>query len=147
MGIRICGPATRHGCGQRISTLKANKDQAGLCRSGRVTVGILKCRDPPEALRAEHGSYGAMVKVLLGPARETAIHDVPAGALPASVAGCDAYVLTGSPAGVYDDLAWIPGLLRFLRQAGGRAKLVGICFGHQAMAQAFGNQVINTNRL
>ncbi len=50
-------------------------------------------------------------------------------------------MLTGSPAGVYEDLPWIPPLLRSLQEAKGRAKLVGICFGHQAMAQAFGGTV------
>ncbi len=106
-----------------------------------MTIGILQCGDPPEALRVDHGSYGAMVKQLLGPTRNTAIHDVTAGALPADVTGCEAYVLTGSPAGIYEDLPWIPGLIRFLQDAKGRAKLVGICFGHQAMAQAFGGYV------
>ncbi len=43
-----------------------------------------------------------------------------AGALPASVTACDGYVLTGSPAGKYEDLPWIPGLIRFLRNARGK---------------------------
>lgn len=109
-----------------------------------MTIGILQCGDPPEPLRAEHGSYGAMMTRLLGPARDTVIHNVTAGALPASVTAYDAYVLTGSPAGIYEDLPWIPGLIGFLQRAKGRAKLVGICFGHQAMAQAFGGQVIKS---
>jgi GMP synthase-like glutamine amidotransferase len=53
-------------------------------------------------------------------------------------------VLTGSAAGVYDDLPWIADLIRFLRQVRGRARLVGICFGHQAMAEAFGGAVIKS---
>ena len=109
-----------------------------------MTIGILQCGDVPEPLRAEHGSYGAMITRLLGPARDTVIHDVTAGALPASATACEAYLLTGSPAGIYEDLPWIPGLIGFLQQARGRAKLVGICFGHQAMAQAFGGQVIKS---
>ncbi len=109
-----------------------------------MTVGILQCGEPPEALRAEHGSYGAMMQKLLGAGRDTATYDVTAGALPATATACDAYVLTGSPAGVYEGLPWIPGLIRFLQSARGRAKLVGVCFGHQAMAQAFGGQVIKS---
>jgi GMP synthase-like glutamine amidotransferase len=109
-----------------------------------MKIGILQCGAPPEALRAEHGSYGAMMRKLLGPGRDTVVYDVRAGALPTDGAECDAYVLTGSSAGVYDDLPWIPDLLRFLQTAKGRAKLVGICFGHQAMAQAFGGQVIKS---
>ena len=109
-----------------------------------MKVGILQCGELPEALRATYGSYGAMVQTLLGAGRNTAIYDVTAGALPASATVCNAYVLTGSPAGVYEDLPWIAGLTRFLQHARGQARLVGICFGHQAMAQAFGGQVIKS---
>ena len=109
-----------------------------------MRIGILECGVPPPALLPQHGSYGAMMQRLLGPGRDTAIYDVQAGALPDGARACDAYVLTGSSAGVYDDLAWIPGLIGFLRQARGQAKLVGICFGHQAMAQAFGGNVIKS---
>ena len=103
-----------------------------------MTIGILQCGDPPAHLAAEYGPYGDMVRGLLGPDRRTATYDMTKGVLPGQHG---AYVLTGSPAGVYDDLPWIPGLLGFLRQVRGRAKLVGICFGHQAMAQAFGGTV------
>ena len=109
-----------------------------------MTIGILQCGAPPESLRPLFGSYGSMVRRLLGPGRDTALYDVTGGALPASPAACDAYVLTGLPAGVYDDLPWIAGLIGFLREAKGRAKLVGFCFGHQAMAEAFGGRVVKS---
>ena len=41
-------------------------------------------------------------------------------------------------------IRWIVRLLEFLRAAKGKTKLVGVCFGHQAMAQAFGGQVIKS---
>ena len=57
----------------------------------------------------------------LGPHPDlAALRAYAAGALPASPAACSAYVLTGSPAGVYDDLPWIAPLLGFLRQARGQ---------------------------
>ena len=49
--------------------------------------------------------------------------------------------MTGSAAGVYDDLPWIAPLKSFLRDVDGRAKLVGLCFGHQILAAAFGGTV------
>lgn len=52
--------------------------------------------------------------------------------------------MTGSAAGVYETEPWIGELLDFLRAAKGRTKLVGVCFGHQAMAQAFGGRVIKS---
>lgn len=109
-----------------------------------MTIGILQCGELPEPLRARFGSYGGMVRRLFEDRRDIVIHDVAQGDLPASPVACAAYVLTGSSAGVYDDLPWIPPLLEFLRAARGRAKLIGICFGHQAMAQAFGGQVVKS---
>ena len=106
-----------------------------------MRIGILECGAPPKALRARFGGYGSMVQRLLGPSRDAVVFDVPGGALPAGTTGYDRFVLTGSAAGVYDDLPWIPGLIGFLQQFRGRAKLVGICFGHQAMAEAFGGSV------
>lgn len=109
-----------------------------------MKVGILQCGAMPAALAARHGSYGRMVERLVSDGRNTAVYDVTAGTLPASPADCDAYVLTGSPAGVYEDHAWIAPLLEFVKRSRGRAKLVGICFGHQALAKAFGGEVIKS---
>jgi len=72
------------------------------------------------------------------------VYAVDEGRLPGAPEDCDAYIVTGSAAGVYDEDPWIAGLLDFLRATKGRAKLVGICFGHQAMAQAFGGKVIKS---
>jgi len=61
------------------------------------------------------------------------------GEIPASVDDFDGYLVTGSAAGVYDDFDWIAPLMAFLRDAHAADKpLVGICFGHQVIAQALG---------
>ena len=108
-------------------------------------IGILQCGDPPAELQQTFGPYGAMVTRMLGTAPDFAsavrIMDVTRGELPLDPDAFEAFVLTGSPAGVYEDHPWIPPLLDFLRSVKGRTKLVGICFGHQAMAQAFGGRV------
>jgi len=106
-----------------------------------MTIGILETGRPPVALRAQWGTYDDMIRTMLGRNRKYRSYDVQAGELPADPAECSAYVITGSPAGVYDDLPWIPPFLGFLRKVRGQAKLVGICFGHQAMAKAFGGEV------
>lgn len=61
------------------------------------------------------------------------------GEFPASVTACDAYLVTGSPQGVYDSEPWIGALAAFLRRAyAAGQKLVGICFGHQMLAHTLG---------
>jgi GMP synthase-like glutamine amidotransferase len=106
-------------------------------------IDVLQCGELPAALKAEYGSYGVMVRDACIGARPSRIFDVTRGEYPAA-GECSALVLTGSPAGVYEDLPWIPPLLAFLRQSRGKARIVGICFGHQAMAQAFGGQVVKS---
>ncbi len=63
------------------------------------------------------------------------------GELPADAAECDAWLITGSPQGVYDDHPWIDRLSSFIRSAfaAGRPQ-VGICFGHQILAHALGGR-------
>jgi GMP synthase-like glutamine amidotransferase len=110
-----------------------------------VKIGVLAAGAPPRALQPAFGDYPAMFEALLaGRGYDWRTFDVPAGVLPAQPEDCDAYIVTGAAAGVYDPEPWIKALLDFLRAAKGRAKLVGVCFGHQAMAQAFGGQVIKS---
>ena len=107
-----------------------------------MKIGILAAGRPPRALIPQFGDYAAMFEHLLaGRGYDWASYDVPAGDYPDRPEACDAYIVTGAAAGVYDGDAWIGELLVFLRAAKGRAKLVGVCFGHQAMAQAFGGEV------
>lgn len=106
-----------------------------------MNIGILQTGLTPESLQPAFGRYDAMVGRMLGEGYRTTTFDVVSGILPARIEDHDAYVITGSSAGVYDPLPWIEPLKTFLRDAEGRAKIVGICFGHQIMAEAFGGRV------
>jgi GMP synthase-like glutamine amidotransferase len=110
-----------------------------------IRIAILETGTPPPALKAAHGDYPAMFRDLLGEAFVFETFDVQAGALP-DPAAFDAAIITGSPAGVYESAGWIAGLLDWIRAAKGRTKLVGVCFGHQAMAQALGGRVEKSDR-
>ncbi|KPF83431.1 glutamine amidotransferase [Brevundimonas sp. AAP58] len=109
------------------------------------TIAVLETGRPPAALQPTHGDYPSMFVRLLGDGFETRAFDVQAGHLP-DPAVFDGAIITGSAAGVYEDHAWIPPLLDWIRRARGRTRLVGVCFGHQAMAQALGGRVEKSER-
>lgn len=109
-------------------------------------VAILEAGAPPEALRDRFDDYPARFRALLGESVPTTRFDVRAGRLPGDPAAFSGAVITGSAAGVYDDLPWIAPLSDWLRVARGRTRLVGICFGHQIMAEAFGGRVEKSER-
>jgi len=96
-------------------------------------------------MQARFGRYPAMLEHLLGEgAYQWSAFDVRRGMLPAGPDVCDAWLVTGSAAGVYEPERWIAETEGFLRAARGRAALVGIGFGHQLMARAFGGKVIKS---
>lgn len=111
-----------------------------------MRVAILLTGAPPASLKERFGTYDSMFRDLIGPDHDYSSYDVAAGELPERPEEHDAYLVTGSPAGVYDDLPWIAALEGFLRSAKGKAKLIGICFGHQVMAEAFGGRVEKSDK-
>ena len=111
-----------------------------------MRVAVLETGAPPESLRPRFGRYPDMFADLIGRDRIEASYDVTAGEMPARVNAHQAYLITGSAAGVHDDLPWIEPLCTFLRETKGDTKLVGICFGHQLMAHAFGGKVDRSPR-
>ena len=100
---------------------------------------------PPRALRAAHSGYAETTAAMLeragGGFSLKAVCPYKGEPVPAP-ADADALLLTGSPASAYDDAPWIAGLIEGVRGwiASGKP-VVGICFGHQLMAQALGGRV------
>lgn len=108
-----------------------------------MRIGILQTGLAPEALAPEMGDYPDMFARLLdGHGFTFRTWRVVEGEFPASVHDADGWLITGSRHGVYEDHPWIPPLEQFIRDAfAARVPVVGICFGHQIVAQAMGGKV------
>ncbi len=108
-----------------------------------MLIGILETGLAPDALRGRAGSYPDMFARLLGPhgfAFRT--WSVVSMEFPDSVHDAEGWLITGSRHGAYDDLPFIPPLEALIRQAVSESvPVVGICFGHQIVAQALGGRV------
>jgi GMP synthase-like glutamine amidotransferase len=105
---------------------------------------------PPGELGGAWPSYPSMFARMLeeaGGAFEVTSVDVAAGeTLPPPEEG-SALLVTGSPAGAYEDRAFIPVLEESVRRfAHAGRPVVGICFGHQLVARAFGAKVAKSSR-
>jgi GMP synthase-like glutamine amidotransferase len=116
-----------------------------VARRGGMKLAILETGRPPGDLADQFGDYPSMFGEMLGPEFEVESFDVQAGELPANPGEHHAYLITGSPAGVYDPLPWIAPLQQFIRSAKD-SKMVGICFGHQVMADALGGHVEKSDK-
>jgi GMP synthase-like glutamine amidotransferase len=106
-----------------------------------MRIGILKTGGPPGTISKVLPTYPEMICTALGIDHTYIEYDATAGQLPAADAQNDAYLITGSEAGVYDTQPWISTLRNWLRDADCVTPIVGICFGHQLMAEAYGGQV------
>lgn len=112
---------------------------------GILEVGLLRDRMVPR-----FDPYPVMFADLLGLAHrdfEFATVSVVRGEIPSSVDECDGWLITGSRHGVYDNLEWMSPLQDFIRElAAARVPLIGVCFGHQIIAQALGGEVVKSDK-
>jgi GMP synthase-like glutamine amidotransferase len=109
---------------------------------------ILETGLVPEAIRGDFEDYPAMFRKLFGaidPEMTFETISVIKGKTLPDPASLEAVLITGSASGVYDDLPWIAPLLDFIRAAADvDVPQIGICFGHQALAEALGGKVIKS---
>jgi GMP synthase-like glutamine amidotransferase len=108
-----------------------------------MRIGILKADETPKEMVDVHGPYEDFYVQLLSPyGFEFTIYSVLDGKFPSSVDEAGGWLITGSRHSVVEDKLWILRLKEFIREVrGSRTPMVGICFGHQVIASAFGGKV------
>ena len=106
-------------------------------------IGILQTGHTADGIRETRGDFDAMFARLLdGHGFTFSAYDVEHMVFPASVREADGWLITGSRHGAYEEHAFIPPLEAFIRDVvAADVPIVGICFGHQIIAQALGGKV------
>jgi GMP synthase-like glutamine amidotransferase len=106
-------------------------------------IGILEVGSTPDELLERYPSYAQMTADWLAPLRgDVTVYSILGGAAFPSTSEADLWVITGSKYGAYEPIAWIPPLMDFIVAAKvAETKMLGICFGHQIIAQALGGTV------
>ncbi len=112
-----------------------------------MKIGILAAGTSSVALQAQFGSFALMTERMLSDAQFSfKCWDVWLGEFPQDLNECDGWIVTGSPSSAYESQEWIAHLellIRAIDQA--EVPLVGICFGHQLIAQALGGVVVKAD--
>ena len=105
-----------------------------------MRIGILEADALEPDIRKKYGSYAEMFQRLFLSVNDQLkfnIYQVMDGDYPESIYECDAYLITGSKFSVYDNEPWIIKLRDYIVSLHQHhRKLIGVCFGHQIIADA-----------
>lgn len=110
-----------------------------------MRIGLLQAERHDIHVEKEFGTYSEMFLRLFHRVDtniDFSTYQVTDNKYPESINECDGYLITGSKESVYDKLPWIDTLRKFVVDVShSDNKLVGICFGHQMIADALGGKV------
>ena len=112
-----------------------------------LRVGLLVVDSIDEPHRSIAGYYFELFQELLAPHGVDLVRcDGRSVDLP-DLDACNGWIVPGSRRSVYDDLEWLPRLSRWILGAiDSRVPLVGVCFGHQLIAQTLGAPVARSDQ-
>ncbi|KAJ3189525.1 hypothetical protein HDU85_003156 [Gaertneriomyces sp. JEL0708] len=124
-----------------------------------LSIAILLCDIPLPSVLAEYGDYTKIFNDLfersisqrtLKPPIEFTLtpFNVTNDEYPSDPSEFDAYLITGSKYSAYEPTPWIVHLKQFIKRLHEEtsSRIVGICFGHQIIAEALGGKVVKNER-
>lgn len=108
-----------------------------------MKIGILRTGHSPDELKETLGNYDQMFEQLLAGNDFTyQTFSVVEGEFPLTPQEAEGWLITGSKHGAYENHDWIPPLEELIRDIRATGKpMIGVCFGHQIIAQALGGTV------
>lgn len=109
-----------------------------------MKIGILEAGQVPPPLNT-HGDYTQMFRELVSevaPEIDVRGYESTLGEQPERTDECDAWIISGSAHCVHDDFDWLDQLKGFVSHLLSRQqKTIGVCFGHQLIAELLGGEV------
>ena len=129
----------------QFSVFLSNFDiEAHLDYPSKKRYGIINCESNPRW----HNIYEGLYQGYLQRSHEVwQSFNINKGVIPTeeNIKTMSGWIITGSNCATYDkSLSWLEDLFKLLndiaRIKGGKTRMLGICFGHQALAKAFGGE-------
>ena len=115
-----------------------------------MKIAILITGSMPEVLNDKFNSYPEMIMQLIDHQNiQMTFEKISCvdNIFPKNIEYFDGFIITGSAFGVYDKEEWIPNLFQLISDIYKKSiPIVGICFGHQAIAEALGGKVIKSEK-
>jgi hypothetical protein len=107
-----------------------------------MKIGLLQTGHSPEEMKKDLGRLRRPLRNCSPTAASSSRSGAWWTARCPGIHAAEGWLITGSKHGVYEDHPWIPPLEQFIRDAyAAHVPVVGICFGHQIIAQALGGKV------
>ena len=113
-----------------------------------MQIGFLEADKLDDNSQDLYGSYAEMFRRLsIDKTLTFKYYPVINNEFPCNIDECDAYLITGSKYSAYDNTVWLTKLKQFIRTLDEHTHpLIGICFGHQIIAEALDGKVLKSNK-